>query len=70
MITSFKEIVEHAKTRGGKRIAVAGAAAVPVLEALKIAVEADIAEPVLIGQNLVNFAVMMTEAVNIITGKE
>ena len=49
MIKSYKEVLTGAKKMGGKRIAVAGAASEPVLDALKMAVEYSIAEPVLIG---------------------
>ena len=50
MFTSFKEIIAAAKKMGGKRIAVAGAASEPVMDALKMAVDYSIAEPVLIGE--------------------
>jgi len=49
MLTSFKAIAEEAKKRGGKKIAVAGADGKAVLEAVKIARDSGIMEPILVG---------------------
>ncbi|MCK5776828.1 MAG: phosphate butyryltransferase, partial [Bacteroidales bacterium] len=49
MIKNFAELVEMAKTKETRRVAVAAAADKPVLMALKQAMEDGIAMPVLVG---------------------
>jgi len=52
MLTTFKAIIEKARTMGGKRIAIAGAEGRSVLEAVKSAIENGIIEPILVGNSL------------------
>jgi len=49
MLTSFKAVVEEAKKLQGKKIAVAGAEGKAVLEAVKLAKENGLMEPILLG---------------------
>lgn len=49
MLTSFKAVVEQAKNLQGKKIAVAGAEGEAVLEAVKLAKENGLMEPILVG---------------------
>ncbi len=52
MFTSFEAIAEEAKKRGGRKIAVAGAEGKAILEAVKIARENGIMEPLLVGNSI------------------
>lgn len=49
MITSFTELLELAKSKGGKKLAVAVAEDHEVLEAVKMATELKIVQPILVG---------------------
>ena len=49
MLTSFVSVIKTAKERGGSKIVVAGAEGHAVLEAVKMARESGIMEPILIG---------------------